>query len=80
MPEPMFRVIASTRRSGVCRSCGAGITWVRTYPNDKAMPLHGDPVALKTDHDAQHGLIEYIASADSHWKHCPDAQKWSRRP
>lgn len=81
MAEPMFRIIASTRRPGVCRSptCAAAITWCRTFPNQKAMPLHGDPVALKTEHDNDHGTIEYIASADSHWAHCVDAPKFGSR-
>lgn len=79
MPEPMFRIIASTRQAGTCRSCRAHITWCRTYPNNKAMPLHGDPVALKTEQSDAHGLIEYVASADSHWAHCPDAPTWGRR-
>lgn len=79
MAEPMFRIIASTRQRGTCRSCSAPITWCKTFPNQKAMPLHGDPVALKTAHDNDHGTIEFIASSDSHFAQCPDAPKWSKR-
>lgn len=78
--EPMFRIIASTR-SGLqdCRSCGAPITFARTYPGDKAMPLNGEPIALKTDTDLLHGLIEYIASSDSHFATCPQSSRWSKK-
>ena len=79
MAEPMFRIVASTRKPGTCNSCHAKVTWVTTYPKGKAMPLHGDPVALKTDTDLVLGTIEYIASADSHFTHCPDAKKWSKK-
>jgi hypothetical protein len=79
MPEPLFRIIASTRQRGTCRSCSAPITWCKTFPNDKAMPLHGDPVALKTEHDTARGLIEFIAASDSHFAQCPQSAKWSKR-
>lgn len=79
MAEPMFRIIASTRQPGECRSCRAPITWVKTFPNQKAMPLERDAVALKTEHDAQHGTIDFVASADSHFARCPQAPKWSKR-
>lgn len=57
MAEPMFRIVASSRKPGACRSCSAPITWCVTFPNGKAMPLHGDPVALKTEHDNEFGII-----------------------
>lgn len=79
MAEPMFRIIASTRRPGECNSCQAPITWVKTFPNEKAMPLERDAVALKTEHDNTHGTIEYVASADSHFAHCPQSKKWSKK-
>jgi hypothetical protein len=75
----MFRIIASTRQPGTCRSCGAAITWVRTFPNEKAMPLTGDPMALKTENDLIHGLIEFIDSSDSHFASCPQSSRWSKR-
>lgn len=80
MAGPMFRIIASTRTTTPqpCQSCSAPITWARTYPNDKPMPLNGEPVALKTETDLILGTIEYIASSDSHFATCPDSQKWSR--
>lgn len=80
MAEPMFRIIASTRQPGECRSCQAPITWVKTFPKEKAMPLERDAVALKTEHDNTHGTIEHVASADSHWAHCPHAKTWSKKP
>jgi hypothetical protein len=79
MPEPMFRIIALSRKPGECRSCGAAITWALTFPNRRTMPLTGAPVALKTEHDNLEGAIEYIASADSHFVSCPDGPKWSKR-
>lgn len=77
--DPMFRIIASTRQPGTCRSCQAPITWVKTFPNQKAMPLERDAVALKTDHDDELGTIEHLASADSHFANCPQGPKWSKR-
>lgn len=79
MAEPMFRIVAASRQPGTCRSCQAPITWAITYPGGKAMPLHGDPVALKTEHDNHQGTIDYVASADSHFNHCPQAKKWSKK-
>lgn len=75
----MFRIIASTRQKGTCRSCSAAITWAKTFPNQKAMPLTGSPVALKTEHDNVHGLIEHIASSDSHFASCPQSSRWSKK-
>lgn len=79
MPEPMFRIIAASRKPGECRSCHAAITWALTFPNQKAMPLTGVPVALKTEHDNDHGTIEFVASADSHFASCPQGPKWSKK-
>lgn len=56
MPEPMFRILSASRKPGECRSCHARITWCLTFPNRKAMPLNGDPVALKTEHDPTHRI------------------------
>lgn len=45
--QPTFRQMWPSRRKGdnqpLCRDCGAEITWVRTFKNDKAMPLDKAP-------------------------------------
>lgn len=79
MAEPMFAILASTRQPGTCRSCNAPIEWARTYPKDKAMPINRGAVALKTDAVREHGTIEFIGSADSHFNTCPQSKKWSKR-
>lgn len=73
-----IRILGSTRQPGVCRSCRASITWAKTYPGLKAMPLHGDPPALSTD-NIDGDQIETILSTDTHFARCPHAQRWSKR-
>jgi hypothetical protein len=77
MPEQLIRIIAKTRGPGNCRSCGAMITWARTFPRNQAMPFDGDPIALKTEHDQQEGLIEFIPASQSHFANCPQSKLWS---
>lgn len=80
MAEQLVRVIGKTRGMMTsCRSCGAPITWFRTFPNNKAMPFNQDPVALKTEHDNEYGTIECIPASESHFSTCPQSKKWSRK-
>ncbi len=78
--EKTIRVIGKTRGAMTsCRSCGKPVTFVQTFPNQKWMPFDGDPVALKTEHDNDHGTIEHLPAAESHFATCPHAAKWSRK-
>ena len=78
MAEPTIRILGSTRQPGRCRSCGASLTWAKTWPKLKAMPLHGNPTALSTE-NVDGDTIETIRSSDTHFARCPQAQKWSRK-
>lgn len=78
MTEQLIRILGSTRQPGRCRSCGAGITWAKTYPRLRAMPLHGSPIALSTE-NVDGDAIETINSSDTHFARCPEAKKWSRK-
>lgn len=77
MNDPVFRIIASTRKAGTCRSCNAPITWCKTFPNQRAMPLHGNPAPAQVEENPAHGTIHVIRSADSHFSQCPQSSKWS---
>lgn len=77
-PERVFRILGSTREPGRCQSCGCAITWVRTYPGLKAMPLTGNPVALSTE-NVDGDAIETVRSSDSHFASCPQAKRWSKK-
>lgn len=77
--QQLVAVLASTRGTGTCRSCGAAITWYRTHPANKAIPFDGAPVAIRTSHTADtHELVEHVDAADDHFRSCPDAANWRR--
>ena len=78
--QVLIRIIQATKVGGTCRSCRAGITWAKTFPSERAFPLHGNPTPVALQQDPVHGVIEVIAASDSHWAHCPDAPIWKRRP
>jgi hypothetical protein len=70
--ERTIRIIAKTRTPlQQCRSCPAMISFARTFPNEKSIPLDGEPVALKTEHDPTHGTIDHIAASGTHFATCP---------
>jgi len=77
--ERTIRIIGKTRESGACKSCQAPVTWAITFPNEKRIPLDGDPVALKTEHHNDHGTIEFVAASSVHFASCPDARAWSNK-
>lgn len=77
-PTRTIRILGSTRQLGICRSCRASITWAKTWPNLKAMPLHGNPISLSTE-NVDGDEIQTINSADTHFAQCPQARKWSKR-
>jgi len=77
--EQFVRVVAKTKGRGTCRSCGATITWYRTWPNEKAMPFDGEPVARKSEHNERRELVELMSADDVHWRTCPDANTFRKR-
>lgn len=77
MSEQLVRIVARSKGRGVCRSCGAPLTWAETFPGKKRMPFDGDPVPRRSEHDPEtHELIEHLSRADVHWATCPDAKQW----
>jgi hypothetical protein len=62
------------KRSSMCRSCGAAITWRTTVPNNKPMPFTGDPEPVE-----QTRYCDVMSAADSHWATCPQAKQWKRK-
>lgn len=76
---PTFAVYADTKGPGACRGCGAPITWARTVAGDKATPITGrEPVPLRTEHDLMGRLIEHYDAADTHFRTCPEADRFRR--
>jgi len=76
--ERMIRVLARPIEKGECKSCHAPVTWRTTFPNRKAMPFDGDPVALKTAFEDGEA-IEFLPQKESHFATCPQSQQWSKR-
>lgn len=74
-------VYADTRRRGTCNGahCSAALTWAEVAKSGKRMCFTGDPVALRTEHDAGGRLIEHLDFADNHWATCPDAKGFKRK-
>jgi hypothetical protein len=75
-----IRVWADTVRPAKCRSehCGASIEFAETVKNGKAMPFDAPIVALQTETDGGTGRAIYVVDfATSHFKTCPDANRFS---
>lgn len=78
-PTRTIAVYADTRGPGTCRGCGARMTWAEVVASGKRMCFTGDPVALRTEHGADHRLIEHLDFAENHWATCPEAPSFRRR-
>ena len=77
--EQLVRVWANSRGRGVCRSCGAALTWATTITG-KRMPFDGDPVARQTSHDAAtRDLVEHLSADDVHWRSCDNPDRFRTR-
>lgn len=71
-------VFDDSKGFGVCRSCGAKLTWYE-LTSGKRHPFDGDPVYLQTEHTPARRLVGHIDRADSHFATCPQAGDWKRR-
>jgi hypothetical protein len=76
----ILKVLDDTKGAGQCRSCRAPIWWYELV-SGKKHPFNGpgEPVYLKTEHDASHRLVGHLDSQDSHFATCPDSKGWSRK-
>lgn len=74
-------VYDDTRGRGVCRSCGAPVTWVQAVKSGKRIPFDGDVVYVRSCHDAARRLVGEIdpTVSPSHFATCPQANAWRRR-
>jgi hypothetical protein len=61
---------ADSRGGGICKGCGAPLTWAEIVKSGKRMPFEQGLVALRTRHEAGR-LIEEVDLADNHWAKCP---------
>jgi len=73
-------VLDDTKGSGVCRSCGASVTWYELV-SGKRHPFDGDPVYVRTNYDGAMRMIGEIDTsvAPSHFATCPQAKDWRRK-
>jgi len=61
-----IEVYADTRGRSTCRYCQAPLTWAEVVGANRRVPFDGEPVALRTRHDAARRLIEEIDHDDRH--------------
>ena len=74
-------VYEDTKGHGVCagQTCGASLTWYQTL-SGRRMPFTGDPVPLRSAHDApSHRLLLFFSSDDAHWTACPDRDSFKTK-
>ena len=78
--QQLLLVVASSRFSATCKSCGAPMTMVQLVGSGKWMPFDADPVAIPTSIDPQTSkVIEHLDAADVHFRSCPGAASHRRR-
>lgn len=77
-------ILNTTRRVGVCRSCGASLEWATVAATQKQMPFNRPIVLLPVLTRAGGGVMTDYVQVDmsqttSHFATCPDAKQWRRR-
>lgn len=79
---PVIDIYADSKGSGVCRSCGAKLTWAETVRGRK-MPFEGEIVVLRTQGDILGGgrVVESVDTeiSPTHWERCPNASEFRRK-
>jgi hypothetical protein len=79
--QQLLLVLAQSRFSAACKSCGQPMTMAQLVGSGKWMPFDADPVAIRTSLDPQtNKLIEHLDAADVHFRTCPNAATHRRRP
>jgi hypothetical protein len=79
MAESLIRLFDDSQSKGICRGCGATITWFDTL-NDRKMPMNAGAVARKSEADMAVGrVVVYFSVADSHWATCDQRAQFKRR-
>lgn len=75
----LIEIWKDSLQDGLCRGCGARMTWGRTVKHDKRMPLTGRPQPLSehVTHDGR--AIQIFDSRDSHFATCPEADKFRKK-
>jgi hypothetical protein len=74
-------VLADSRQSGTCRSCGAPIEWAIVLGTSRRMPF--DPPIVLCPSDAWDTVAPAVLRIDmtqtrTHFVTCPHADQWRR--
>lgn len=79
--EPVVMVVVSSHGHGQCRACHAKIAWYKTI-GGAAMPFDAKvpaPARIRFD-ETLHAQIGELPREFVHWRSCPSAGDFRRRP